>query len=138
MRRRNPVSLAKLSGDESGAAAVEFAIVSSVFITFIIGISYAAIMVHSNAALQWAVETTVREAAIDPNVTQTQLQTSLNGRLAQNQMPNATVNYSVADVGGVSVATLTATFTRSFTIPFVSTFNTTYTATAKTPQNEAS
>jgi len=138
MKRRNPVSLGKLSGNESGAAAVEFAIISSVFITFIIGISYAAIMLHSNAALQWAVETTVRRAAIDPNITQGTLQTAVNGLLAQNRMPNATVSYSVANVGTVPVATLTATFNRTFTIPFVATFNTTYTATAMTPQNEDS
>ena len=138
MKRRKGLNLAKLSVDEAGAAAVEFAIVSSVFITFVIGIAYAAIMLHSNAALQWAVETTARKAAIDPNVTQTDLQTAVNSLLATSHMPNATVSYSVADVGGVSVATLTASFSRTFTIPFVSTFNTTYTATAKTPQNDDS
>jgi len=137
MKTRNLMSLRKLKHDESGAAAVEFAIVSAVFITFVIGIAYAAIMLHSNAALQWAVETTVRRAALDPNVTQTALQTDVNALLTTTHMPNAAVAYSVADVGGVPVATLTASFTRTFTIPFVSTFNTTYTATAKTPQNES-
>jgi Flp pilus assembly protein TadG len=135
MKPRNLIRLAKLSADESGAAAVEFAIVSSVFITFVIGLAYAAIMLHSNAALQWAVETTARRAAIDPNVTQTDLETAVNALLTQNRMPNASVSYSVANVGTVPVATLTATFNRTFTIPFVATFNTTYTATAQTPQN---
>ena len=139
MKRRNLFSLAKLRADESGAAAVEFAIVSSAFITFIFGIAYAAIMLHSNAALQWAVETTIRQAAIDPTVTQGNLTTNLNGLLAIAHMPNASsVNYAVTTVGTVDVATLTASFNRSFTIPFVATFNTTYTATAKTPQNDDS
>jgi Flp pilus assembly protein TadG len=125
-----------LRSDDSGAAAVEFAIVSSAFISFIIGIAYVSIMLHSNAALQWAVETTVRRAAIDPDVTQTQLQTDMNALLAGMKMPTAAASYSVITVGGVPVATLTGSFTRSFTIPFVSTFTHTYTATAKTPQND--
>jgi Flp pilus assembly protein TadG len=135
MKRRNLLRLARLRADESGAAAVEFAIVSSVFITFVFGIAYTAIMLYTNATLQWAVETTIRQAAIDADVTQAQLTTTLNSYLSTAQMPNATVNYSVATVGTMQVATLTGSFSRSFDIPFVGTFNTTYSATAKTPQN---
>jgi len=136
MRRLSLPRLARLRSDDSGAAAVEFAIVSAVFISFVTGIAYVSIMLHSNAALQWAVETTVRRAALDPDVTQTDLQTALNAHLTQVNMPNATASYSVANVSGVPVATLTGSFTRTFTIPFVDTFTHTYTATAKTPQNE--
>jgi len=132
--RRNLSNLARFGREESGAAAVEFAIISTVFITFIIGIAYAAIMLHTNAALQWAVETTVRQAAINPSVTQTQLTTTLNGLLTQNKMPTASaVSYTVT-AGTIPVANLTASFNRSFTIPFVATFNTTYTATARMSQ----
>jgi Flp pilus assembly protein TadG len=134
--KRSLISLARLGRDQSGTAAVEFAIVSTVFITFVFGIAFTSIMLHSNAALQWAAETAVRRAALDPDVTQAQLQSDVNALLTQVKMPNATVNYSVAPVNGVPVASLTASFNRSFTIPFVDTFNTTYSATARTPQNE--
>jgi Flp pilus assembly protein TadG len=138
MKPRNLKALARLHADESGAAAVEFAIVASAFISFVTGIAYAAIMLHSNAALQWAVETTIRQAAIDPNVTQADLTTSLNGLLSTTKMPNASsVSYSVNSAGAIPIATLTASFNRTFTIPFVATFNTTYTATATTPQNDS-
>jgi Flp pilus assembly protein TadG len=136
--KRKFVRLAPLGRNESGAAAVEFAIVSSVFITFVMGIAYASIMLHSNATLQWAVESATRQASLDPDITQNQLQTSVNNMLTQMKMPSATVSYSVAPVNGVPVATVTASFTRSFTLPFVDTFNTTYTATARTTQNENS
>src|SRR5262245_5960855 len=63
MKTRKLISLARLKLDEAGTAAVEFAIVSSVFITFIFGIAYSSIMLHSNAALQWAVESAARQAA---------------------------------------------------------------------------
>jgi Flp pilus assembly protein TadG len=131
------MKLSSLKRDQSGTAAVEFAIVSSAFITFVTGLCFAGIMLHSNAALQWSVETAIRRAALDPDVTQQQLQTDVNNLLTSNKMPPASsVAYSVATVNGVQVATLTASFTRKFTIPFVDTFNTTYTATATTPQNE--
>ena len=135
--KRKLFNLARLR-DESGTAAVEFAIVSSVFITLVIGLAFSAIMLQSNAALQWAVETAARQASLNPNITQDELQTSVNNLLAQNKMPNASVTYSVADINGVPVATLTASFTRTFHVPFVDTFDTTYTATARTPQNEES
>jgi Flp pilus assembly protein TadG len=137
MRRRNRLTFATLRADESGAAALEFAIVSSAFITLIFGIAYFAIMLYTKTTLQWAVETTIRQAAIDPTVTQAQLTTTLNGHLAGTNMPNAVVNYSSVAVGTVQVATLTGSFSRTFTIPFVGTFSTTYSATAKTPQNES-
>ena len=134
MKRLN-VRLARLRADDSGAAAVEFALVASAFITLIIGISYCAIMAYTRATLQWAVETTIRDAAINPDATQAQLATTLNGHLSDMHLPGATVNYSTAMVGAVQVATLTANFAQSYTIPFVGTFNHTYTATGKTPQN---
>src|SRR5688500_4203507 len=65
---RKKLTLARLR-DESGTAAVEFAIVASVFITLLIGIAYASIMLHSNAALQWAVETAARTASLNPAIT---------------------------------------------------------------------
>jgi Flp pilus assembly protein TadG len=136
MKRLNLIRLARLRADDSGAAAVEFALVSSAFITLIIGISYFAIMAYTRATLQWAVETTIRSAALNENITQAQLTTKLNANLAATHLPDATVNYSTAMVGTIKVATLTASFSQSYTIPFVGTFNHTYTATGKTPQND--
>jgi len=137
MKRLNLRSLAQLKSDESGAAAVEFALVSSAFITFMFGIAYAAIMLHTNASLQWAVETTIRQAAINPSVTETQLTTTLNGLLDSAHLPDAEdVDYNIT-AGTPPIANLTASFTRTFTIPFVDTFETTYTATARMAQNDS-
>jgi hypothetical protein len=92
-------------------------------------------MAYTRAKLQWAVETTIRDAALNKLATQAQLTTKLNGNLSATHLPDATVNYSTSMVGTVQVATLTATFAQSYTIPFVGTFNHTYTATGKMPQN---
>jgi Flp pilus assembly protein TadG len=133
MKRRNLRSLLRLASDNSGAAAVEFALVSTAFLMLVFGIAYLAIMLHHKATLQWAVENAIRTAAINTTVTQSQMQTTLNGYLTQTGMPSATVTYSVAS-GAIPVATLTASFSQNYTVPFISTFHITYSATAKTPQ----
>jgi Flp pilus assembly protein TadG len=114
---------------------VEFAIVSVAFITFIFGISFTALMLHTNATLQWVVETSVRDAALNPNITQGQVRAAVNDLLTAMKMPTAnSVEYNVtADT--IPVANLTASLNRTFTIPFVGTFNNTYTATARMSQS---
>jgi Flp pilus assembly protein TadG len=131
---RTRIDLARLRTDEAGATAVEFAIVSVAFISFIFGISFTALMLHTNATLQWVVETSVRDAALNPNITQGQVRAAVNDLLTAMKMPTAnSVEYNVtADT--IPVANLTASFNRTFTIPFVGTFNNTYTATARMSQ----
>jgi len=119
--------------DDCGAAAVEFAMVSSAFITMVFGITYLSIMLHHKATLQWAVESAIRKAAITTTVTQSAMQTELNTYLTKTGMPSATATYTVS-TGAIPVATLTATFSQSYKIPFVATFNINYSATAKMPQ----
>ena len=127
--------IARFKRNQSGAAAVEFAIISSVFITFIFGIIYVGIMLHTHATMQWAVENTVRQAVINQTITQTQMQAAVNTVLASASMPNAnSVTYSVS-TATVPIATLTANMTRSYTIPFVGTFNINHSATASMPRN---
>ena len=55
MSRRTRIA-GRLLRNEDGAAAVEFAIVSVAFLTFIFAIAYIGIIIYTNATLQWAVE----------------------------------------------------------------------------------
>jgi len=133
MKTMNLRVLRRIAIEDSGAAAVEFAIVSTAFIALVFGITYLGIMLNNKAMLQWAVEATIRKAAINTTVTQTQLTTELNGYLSTAGLPNATVTYNVG-TGVIPVATLTGTFSQTYVIPYVSTFNVTYSATAQVPQ----
>ncbi len=127
--------IARFKRNQSGAAAVEFAIISTVFISFIFGIIYVGIMLHTHATMQWVVENTVRKAVISATVTQTQMTTDVNAVLSSMSMPNAdSVSYSVS-TGTIPIATLTANMTRTYTIPLVGTFNINHSATASMPKN---
>jgi Flp pilus assembly protein TadG len=119
----------------SGAAAVEFAIISVVFITMIFAIIYLGIILHTNATLQWAVENSVRSAVIAESTTQAQMTTKVNSLLSSMNMPNAdSVSYAVAGTAP-PIATLTATLARTYTIPMFGSYTMNYTATAKMPQS---
>ena len=126
-------SLSRLAKDQGGAAAMEFAIVSGVFVTALIGIAYLGVMLFTNAALHWAVERSVRLAAISTSTTQSAVSTALNGYLSSLGVPAATVTYSVAN-GAFPVAHINATLSQSYTIPFIPTMNVTYVADAYVPQ----
>ena len=131
--RYRPHSLSRLAKDQCGAAAMEFAIVSGVFVTALIGIAYLGVMLFTNAALHWAVERSVRLAAISTSTTQSAISTALNGYLSSLGVPAATVTYSVA-TGAFPVAHINATLSQSYTIPFIPTMNVTYVADAYVPQ----
>ena len=53
---------ARIARDKSGAAAVEFAIVSVALLALIFGISYLGIMLYNSPTLNWAME----KGAADP------------------------------------------------------------------------
>ena len=132
---KTPRHITRFVRNASGAAAVEFAIISVVFILMIFGIIYMGIILHTNATLQWAVENSVRSAVIAENTTQTQMTTKVNGFLTSVNMPSAdSVSYSVAGTTP-PIATLTANLSRSYTIPMLGTYTMNYTATAKMPQS---
>jgi Flp pilus assembly protein TadG len=123
-----------LATDAGGAAAVEFALIASAFLTLIFGISYVAIMLYDKSTLQWAVEQSIRQAVIDTNVTQAQMADAVNGYLSQTGLPTVTVTYSVTQAGTIPIANLAASFSQNYTLPFVSTFHITYSASTSMPQ----
>jgi Flp pilus assembly protein TadG len=134
MMRRFQLSQRRFAGYATGAAAVEFAIISTVFIVLMFGLSYAAIMLYDRASLQWAVERASRLAAVDVNTTQTEIASSINDYLAGVGLPSADVEYSVSSSSGYPVANIQASFARTYTLPLVATFNVNFSASTYVPR----
>jgi Flp pilus assembly protein TadG len=124
----------RFRAEQSGAAAVEFAIVSMAFITLVIGIAYISIMYFTRQSLDWAVQLAARQAEVDSTVTQSQVRDTINTYLATVNLPAANVDYSVATTNGIKTASIAATFNRTYTLPGVNTFNITFTSNAAVPQ----
>jgi Flp pilus assembly protein TadG len=119
--------------DERGAAAVEFAVVSVAFFMFIFAIAYIAIIMFTNATLQWAVESGSRLAAINQSATQSDISNAVNNYLAAANAPSATVDYSVSQTGTLKTATISASFSESYSVPLINTFAIDYNATTSVP-----
>ena len=124
----------RFAHDASGAVAVEFAIISSIFIVLMFGLVYAGMMIFNRMSLQWAVERASRVAAIDVNASQTSIASSINDYLSGVGLPSAEVEYSVSNASGYPVANIQASFQRTYTVPMVSTFTVNFSASASVPR----
>jgi len=119
--------------DERGAAAVEFALVSTAFLAMIIGLCYLGIMLFNNMGLHWAVEKAARVAEINTAATQSDIASAVNSYLAAEGLPNATVTYSSVVSGGATIATIQASYSQSYTLPMIHTFNINFSSNLSVP-----
>jgi len=120
--------------DERGAAAVEFALVSTVFITFIMAIAYIGMMLYTYTAVHWAVDDAARLAAINTSETQGQVSTAINNYLSGIGVPAATVTYTVSNAGSYPIAHIQASLAQTYVVPLLSTVNITFSADTYVPQ----
>jgi len=120
--------------DQGGAAAVEFAIVSSAFVGFILGIAYLGIMLYTDLAVHWALEKGARVAAVNTATTQTAVAAAINGYLNGMGVSSATVTYTVA-TSTITRAHITATLTKTYDVPMIKTFTINFSASTYVPQS---
>lgn len=120
--------------DNHGAAAVEFALVVSAFISLVIGIAYVGIMAFNTLAIDQAVKLASRQAEIDSSTTQTAIAAIINDYLASVGLSSATVTYNVTLSGGISTANIAASYQQSYSIPFIPTIALTFSSSAAVPQ----
>jgi len=91
-----------------GAATVEFALVSTAFLSFMFGIFYVGIMMFTDAAVHWATQRASRLATVNTGVSQGAISAAVNTYLSNLGIPAATVAYSVGG-GAFPVAHITTT-----------------------------
>lgn len=126
--------LRRFLGAADGASAVEFALVSTAFISLVIGIWYIAIMLFNNMSLEWAMARAARIAEINKAATKTDIANAINAYLAGNGLPNATVTFSSAVSGGLRSATIGASYSQDYAVPMISTFHINFSANIVVPQ----
>ena len=121
--------------DEEGAAALEFALVSTAFLSLVIGICYVSIMLFNNMSLEWAVTKAARVAEINKAATQNDVSTAINAYLASMNLPTATVTFSSSvDANGVRTANIGASYSQTYDVPMVHTFNINFNSAITVPQ----
>ena len=131
---RRPLRKKTLLADPSGAAAVEFALVSSAFFSMIMGIAYIAIIAFNTVAINWAVKAAVRQAEIDTTATQDSITTTINNNLSSLGLSTATVTYTITNLNGVNISNISASYQQNYSIPFIPTIHMTFSSSAAVPK----
>jgi Flp pilus assembly protein TadG len=123
----------RFSGSQGGASAVEFAMILPIFVTMVLGTIQMAIVYYQAGTVQHALEETAREVMIDPDMTLSQIETSIEARLEELTSQQVSVTYSVDTSGPVSIAQVNASFTIEVVIPFVPGFSVPFDAETHIP-----
>ena len=109
-------------GWESGATAVETALVLPVFIAFVLGILNLGWALYCGAEVRHAVERSTRLLIKDPTTSATTIQTAVRARLDAADPNAVTLTKTTQTVGtGGGIALLNWTYAYSVEAPFIDT-----------------
>lgn len=103
--------VARLRGNERGASALEFALVTPALVLFIIGIAQLGVMFMASAGLRNAVAEGARYATTHPRPTDTQIRNRIaSSRFGLNaaNLSTVSIEYGVSD--SANYADITATY----------------------------
>ncbi len=115
-----------------GAVAVEFAFVFPLLILLVVGVFSVGALMHSITNVRHALEETARMLQMDPDMTESELQTALNGKLAVYGDSAVTLSMTVqTDAFGSSIAHLSASYPYTVAIPFIPKYEGAYQQTAE-------
>lgn len=107
-------------GPESGAAAVELALVLPVFLALVFGIFNYGWALYVGSDVRHAIERCSRLLLVDPHTTQAQLRTAVAGRLKVARIDDLNLTLSNQTLtGGTPVARISWTYSYTVAVPFV-------------------
>lgn len=106
---------------DDGVAAVEFALVSSLFLTFVVGVYAVGLYFLTWNRLQYGTELATRYAAVHDDATTSDLEGIITDSLSTVTDDIATLVIDVADTtsNGISFREVTSSYTFSWNLPFI-------------------
>lgn len=121
--------------DESGATALEFALVIPVFIALLIGTFQVAWVMHCAGTVRWSLESSARSLLLDPTITQDQLSAAVLAKLSGLVDTRRVTVTLVSDstTPGAPVLRASTTYQPTVSIPFVASWPLTLRATTAVP-----
>jgi Flp pilus assembly protein TadG len=105
--------------DDSGATAVEFAIVSSVFITLVLGVFWIGWGLYCGADVRHAIERASRLYLSTPQASDQQFEAAVGASLTA--VPLSDIGFSITKptISGAAVAQIAWTYHYTVTVPFI-------------------
>lgn len=112
--------LRRWAAERAGAAALEFALVLPVLITFLMGIWYVGWALNCGSEVRHAVELGSRIYITNPNSTSSDLSTAVSNHLTDVAIGSVTLNTSQVTHGTATSQHITWSYSTSAPIPFLS------------------
>jgi Flp pilus assembly protein TadG len=132
-----PARLQMRLADQSGAAAVELALVMPLLVVFIMGIWFMGWSLNLGSEVRHAVELGSRVYISNPNATTSDVQTAIASHLTNVPIGSINLATSTSTIGSATSQHISWSFRTTPPIPFVSsmpiTFNGSYDVPAATP-----
>ena len=118
---RAPSLIAALRDDQSGAAAVEFAFISSILFTFILGIFWLGWGIYCGADVRHAIERGSRIYLSNRTATDQQFEDAVATNLFAARSVDITYTITKPTISGAQMAQIAWVYDYSLQIPFVPT-----------------
>ncbi|MEM7058690.1 MAG: TadE/TadG family type IV pilus assembly protein [Pseudomonadota bacterium] len=111
------IGLRRILKCQSGAAAVEFSIISVVLVMLLIGIVDFGRTLYVKNQLSFLADQAARSVLVDPNITDTALETALRTDFSGGDPVDLTVTISADTVGGVDFRVISIDYPITLFIP---------------------
>ena len=119
---------------DSGAGALEFALVSPALIFLIIAMIQISLALYKGSTVQWAAERVLRVAMVDEDVTAAALQAQLEADLAElGDDLQVEVSYVVDESGDLPIARMQVNYSYPVVLPMVEAFRAQFSVDPSTP-----
>ena len=105
--------------DERGGTAVEFALISSVLVTLIMGIFNVGWAIYCGGDVRHGIERGSRIYITNPTATEQQVRDAVSANLGTVPISDVTLTITKPTVSGAQMAQLAWTYNYTVTIPFV-------------------
>jgi Flp pilus assembly protein TadG len=107
--------------DESGAAAVEFAMVATAFLVILFGIIELGFGIFCGTDAQHAIERATRVYIVNPDATDQQFKDSVAKSLMSIPIDSISINITKVAVSGAPMAQIVWSYSYAYSIPFLPT-----------------
>jgi Flp pilus assembly protein TadG len=108
---------------QSGATAVEFALVLPAFVTLVFGIFELSRLIFVGASVQWAVDRAARLAIINPDVSASEIEQEIDSYLEMAGNPPVVVTLSTSTIDTLEIIEVAATYEHTVEAPFIPPFS---------------
>ena len=113
----------RVSRNEDGVTAIEYAILAPVFVSMVIGTLNLSLALHKANTAKWAVKKAARTLLVTNDMDEDAIQKLINERIhAIHPNMDLEISYKLDSSGSLPIGRISATYVHKVTVPLVSTF----------------